>query len=118
MCPMLDFFIWDMVDGIYLKYGGKTLGKDVDKEFSTDLSTICIFQTVTTIAVLVVAIILRDRILAFFCNFIPPQNMSNYFKFLYQATGEFNLYGKAMNLTTISNTCVGIWCCFLFFLDR
>ena len=28
--------------------------------------------------------------------------MSNYFKFLYQATGEFDLYGKAMNLTTIS----------------
>lgn len=48
---------------IYLKYGGKTLGKDVDKEFSTDLSTICIFQTVTTIAVLVVAIILRDETL-------------------------------------------------------
>lgn len=98
----VGLFHLGFVDGIYLKYGGKTLGKDVDKEFSTDLSTMCIFQTVTTIAVLIVAIILRDRILAFFAISILPQNMSNYFKFLYQATGEFNLYGKAMNLTTIS----------------
>ena len=98
----VGLFHLGFVDGIYLKYGGKTLGKDVDKEFSTDLSTMCIFQTVTTIAVLIVAIILRDRILAFFAISILPQNMSNYFKFLYQATGEFDLYGKAMNLTTIS----------------
>ena len=27
------------VDGIYLKYGGKTLGQEVDAEFTTDLST-------------------------------------------------------------------------------
>ena len=98
----VGLFHLGFVDGIYLKYGGKTLGKDVDKEFSTDLSTMCIFQTATTIAVLLVAIILRDRILAFFAISILPQNMSNYFKFLYQATGEFDLYGKAMNLTTIS----------------
>ena len=98
----VGLFHLGFVDGIYLKYGGKTLGKDVDKEFSTDLSTMCIFQTITTIAVLIVAIILRDRILAFFAISILPQNMSNYFKFLYQATGEFDLYGKAMNLTTIS----------------
>lgn len=82
----VGLFHLGFVDGIYLKYGGKTLGKDVDKEFSTDLSTMCIFQTVTTIAVLIVAIILRDRILAFFAISILPQNMSNYFKFLYQAT--------------------------------
>ena len=105
------------VDGIYLKYGGKTLEKDVDKEFSTDLSTMCIFQTATTIAVLLVAIILRDRILAFFAISILPQNMSNYFKFLYQATGEFDLYGKAMNLTTISTFVLNMVLLFVFRTD-
>lgn len=35
----VGLFHLGFVDGIYLKYGGKTLGKDVDKEFSTDLST-------------------------------------------------------------------------------
>lgn len=113
----VGLFHLGFVDGIYLKYGGKTLGKDVDKEFSTDLSTMCIFQTVTTIAVLIVAIILRDRILAFFAISILPQNMSNYFKFLYQATGEFNLYGKAMNLTTISTFALNMVLLFVFRTD-
>ena len=36
----VGLFHLGFVDGIYLKYGGKTLGKDVDKEFSADLSTI------------------------------------------------------------------------------
>lgn len=98
----VGLFHWGFVDGIYLKYGGKTLGKKVSSEFSTDMSTMCIFQTLTTLAVLFVAVILRDYILIFFAISILPQNMSNYFKFLYQATGEFSLYGKAMNLTTIS----------------
>ena len=88
----VGLFHLGFVDGIYLKYGGKTLEKDVDKEFSTDLSTMCIFQTATTIAVLLVAIILRNRILAFFAISILPQNMSNYFKFLYQATGDHSGY--------------------------
>ena len=113
----VGLFHLGFVDGIYLKYGGKTLGKDVDKEFSTDLSTMCIFQTVTTIAILIVAIILRNRILAFFAISILPQNMSNYFKFLYQATGEFDLYGKAMNLTTISTFALNMVLLFVFRTD-
>ena len=48
----VGLFHLGFVDGIYLKYGGKTLGKDVDKEFSTDLSTMCIFQTVTTLSLI------------------------------------------------------------------
>lgn len=98
----VGLFHLGFVDGIYLKYGGRTLGKKVDGEFSTDLSTMCVFQVFVTLTVLAVAIILRDKILIFFALSILPQNMSNYFKFLYQATGEFYLYGKAMNLTTVS----------------
>lgn len=98
----IGLFHLGFVDGIYLKYGGKTLGKEVNRAFTTDLSTMCAFQSLTTLAVLTVAIILKNRILVFFAISILPQNMSNYFKFLYQATGEFSLYGKAINLTTIS----------------
>lgn len=47
----VGLFHLGFVDGIYLKYGGKTLGKDVDKEFSTDLSTMCIFQYIDSAAV-------------------------------------------------------------------
>ena len=98
----VGLFHLGFVDGIYLKYGGRTLGKEIDGQFTTDLSTMCIFQMLTTLAVLIVAVILRNRIFFVFAISILPQNMSNYFKFLYQATGAFNAYGKAMNLTTIS----------------
>ena len=43
--------------------------------------------------------------------------MSNYFKFLYQATGEFDLYGKAMNLTTISTFALNMVLLFVFRTD-
>lgn len=98
----VGLFHFGFVDGIYLKYGGKTLDKNVGDEISTDLFTMGIFQIFVTIAALAVAIILKDKILILFALSILPQNMSNYFKFLYQATGEFDQYGKTMNLTTIS----------------
>lgn len=113
----VGLFHLGFVDGIYLKYGGKTLGKEVNSEFSTDMSTMCIFQTLTTLAVLFVAVMLRDYILIFFAISILPQNMSNYFKFLYQATGEFSLYGKAMNLTTISTFVLNMVLLFLVRTD-
>lgn len=113
----VGLFHLGFVDGIYLKYGGRTLGKDVDKEFSTDLSTMCFFQAFTTLAVLLAAIILRERILIFFSISILPLNMSSYFKFLYQATGEFDLYGRAMNLTTISTFALNMVLLFALRLD-
>lgn len=114
----VGLFHLGFVDGIYLKYGGKTLGKEVSGDFSTDMSTMCIFQTLTTLVVLLVALILRDYILIFFAISILPQNMSNYFKFLYQATGEFSLYGKAMNLTTISTFVLNMVLLFLIRTDE
>lgn len=98
----VGLFHFGFVDGIYLKYGGKNLDKKVDESFYTDLSTMRLFQVAVTLSVVIVAYILNDHILMFFALSILPQNMANYFKFLYQAIGEFNLYGKAMNLTTIS----------------
>ena len=98
----VGLFHFGFVDGIYLKYGGKNLEKKVDAQFYTDLSPMRFFQVAVTLSALVVACVLNDRILMLFALSILPQNMANYFKFLYQATGEFDLYGKAMNLTTIS----------------
>lgn len=114
----VGLFHLGFVDGIYLKYGGKKLDKKVDSEFYVDMSTMCIFQIVITFGVLVVAIILRNYILFFFAISILPQNMSNYFKFLYQAMGEFTLYGKAMNLSTISSFVLNMVLLFLIRIDE
>lgn len=114
----VGLFHFGFVDGIYLKYGGKNLEKKVDSSFYTDLSTMRVFQVIITLVVLIVAFILKDRILIFFALSIFPQNMANYFKFLYQAIGEFNLYGKAMNMTTISTFVLNMILLFILKTDN
>ena len=73
----VGLFHFGFVDGIYLKYGGKTLGKTVDKSFATDLSTMTVFQLIISCVTLFVAVILKDKILVFFALSILPQNMGN-----------------------------------------
>ena len=77
-----------------------------------------IFQIFITLAVVGVAINLNDKILLLFALSILPQNMANYFKFLYQAIGEFDLYGKAMNLTTITTFLLNIVLLFVIKTDK
>ena len=47
------------------------------------------------------ALLFDQWIVFFFALSIIPQNVSNYFKFLYQATGEFKIYSQFVNLSTI-----------------
>lgn len=106
------------VDGVYLKYGGKDLSDELDKEFYTNYHTMVVFQIVITITFALIAIFTKDIILIFFAISIFPQNMANYYKFLYQATGEFKLYGNVMNITTISTFVVNMVLLFILGTDN
>lgn len=90
------------IDGMYLRYGGKEISSIDKKELSQDISTLRIFQIFVTAILLVLGLILDDFMVIAFGAAILPLNMATYFKFLYQATGEFNKYGKIMNATTIA----------------
>ena len=106
------------VDGMYLKYGGKELGKTLNSSFYTNLSTLRIFQIVLTAVITGGAILTRDWITLFFAISIFPQNVANYFKFLYQAVGDFKLYGRVMNLSTALTFIVNIVLLFVFQSDN
>ncbi len=90
------------IDGMYLKYGGKEISNIDKKELSQDISTLRIFQIFVTVILLILGLIIDDFMIIAFGAAILPLNMATYFKFLYQATGEFNEYGKIMNATTIA----------------
>lgn len=90
------------IDGMYLRYGGKEISSIDKKELSQDISTLRVFQIFVTAILLVLGLILDDFMVIAFGAAILPLNMATYFKFLYQATGEFNKYGKIMNATTIA----------------
>ena len=94
-------FHFGFVDGMYLKYGGKNVQDIRGEDLRTNLSTLRFFEIAVTIICAFVAVVLKQEVLAFFALSILPLNLANYFKQLYQATGEFSLYGKIMNANTI-----------------
>lgn len=87
-------------DGMYLKFGGKTLNEVNDEEIQLNLSTLKVFQLAVMLCSVGVAIILKDIPLMMAASAILPQNMIAYFKNFYQAIGEFKRYSRIMNLTT------------------
>lgn len=94
-------FHFGFVDGMYLKYGGKNVQDIRGEDLRTNLSTLRFFEIAVTIICAFIAVVLKQEVLVFFALSILPLNLANYFKQLYQATGEFSLYGKIMNANTI-----------------
>lgn len=111
-------FHFGFVDGMYLKYGGKSVNSIQKKDLNTNLSTLRLFQIVVTCICAVVSIYLENPLFICFSLAIMPINLGNYFKQLYQATGEFSLYGKIMNANTILIFIANMMWVFVFQVDN
>lgn len=88
------------IDGMYLRYGGKNFKNINTDELSNDIATLRNFQIITMVILLIIGLLTGDFMVLAFGAAVMPLNMATYFKFLYQATGEFGKYGKVMNITT------------------
>lgn len=88
-------------DGMYLKYGGLEKGDIICSEIDLNMSTLRVFQIVFSIIILCAGLALHDTIIIVFAFVLMPYNMTMYFRNLYQAIGEFNLYGRILNAITI-----------------
>lgn len=88
-------------DGMYLKYGGKNKEEISYSEIAINMSTLRVFQIAISIIVTLIGFFLEDLIIFSFGLTVTPYNMLYYFKNFFQATGEFKLYGRLMNATTI-----------------
>lgn len=106
------------IDGMYIKYGGSEMENINLKKLGTNLATFRMFQFIETVFFFIIAIILKDMIFLMFTLSILPMNMATYFKYLYQATGEFKIYGKVLNLTTIITFFVNSILVFLIKSDK
>lgn len=87
-------------DGMYLKYGGKKVLNLDANDLSIDISTGRIFQLLISLILVFVSMKYDNSVLFLVAIVTLPYNMAWYFKLFYQAVGEFNKYGQAMNLTT------------------
>lgn len=106
------------IDGMYIKYGGSEMENIDLRKLGINLATFRMFQFIETIFFIVIAIIIKDMIFFMFTLSILPMNMATYFKYLYQATGEFKTYGKVLNLTTIITFIVNSILVFLIKSDK
>ena len=95
------FLSLGFADGMYLKYGGEEL-KNIDyKELGTSLRSYIVMEGIICSLMAVIALAMGNLILlavaigAFFINII------GYYKNLYQAVGEYGLYGRSLNYQTI-----------------
>ena len=88
-------------DGMYLKYGGKD-SKLIDKnELGKNISTLRIFQLTISCVTFFVGVLFRESVLSVFAIFLFPYNMTMYYRLLFQATGEFSLYGRILNISSV-----------------
>ena len=90
-------------DGIYLKYGGKSISSISNKEINTFRTNMIAFQGIMTILFVFIGFIINDIILAIAALTLVPANLIQAFKNLLQATGEFKTYSKLLNYMSIMN---------------
>ena len=100
-------------DGMYLKYGGKTIDEISGEDLQTNLYTLRIFQIVVTAAAF-----LKDAVFLAFALAILPVNLVAYFKLLFQAIGEFGKYGRIMNVTAIVTFAINVIALFVLRTDN
>ncbi len=112
------FFSLGYNDGMYLKYGGLSIDS-IDKEsIAKNFINYFLLIILMTFLVLIVGLFLKDSIVIAFSFGIFSYNILGYLKSLYQATGEFDLYGKSLNIEKIVIFIVNILLLFLFKSDN
>ncbi len=111
----IGIFALGYSDGMYLRYGGKELAKIKYEELKSGMFSFRMMMLIESIILILFSVLHGDKIIIGFAFTILSVNMTNYFKNLYQAVGEFSLYGKVLNGITVCTFAVNI---FLLFLVR
>lgn len=101
-------------DGTYLKYGGRTLNEINEDELVTDIVTMQKLQLAISVLTIFICVATRNFVWIAFSLSVLPLNMISYYKSFFQATGEFEKFGKITNRTTIATFAVNLLILFLF----
>lgn len=103
------------VDGIYLKYGGRSLDEIGVSSVQRSLSTLRIFQLIISALGVIAGLVTKNIILAVFGLYIMPTNILFFFQYMYQAVGEFDSYSRIIYATNILRFAINL---FLIFIIR
>lgn len=95
------FFHFGYADGMYLKYGGKRIDKINRDDLAKNYKNFFYIISIVAILFLIVGLITNDYIIICFSVGQFTTNLLSYLRSLYQATGEFSVYSKALNIEKI-----------------
>ena len=95
-------------DGIYLRYGGKSIHNTSKSELSESISIIRIYLIVVMIVGIAIGYYSGNYILLIVSVAMVPANMLSYFQFMYQACAEFSSYSKILNYITVGTFAVNM----------
>lgn len=85
-----------LADGLFIKYGG-SYEEEVDKSLlKGEHHFFLVFQLIVSIAIIIISLFIDDKILLAFSLSIIPFNLLTFYKFFYQAIGQFNIYSKIL----------------------
>lgn len=106
------------VDGVYIKYGGKAIDAIKTEELEFEKKVLALFQIIISVPIILFSLFLDDTNLLFAAISILPMNMLYFFKFVYQATGEFKKYRYITNLSTGLVFILNLSFLFIFKIDN
>ena len=106
------------IDGMYLFMGKKKMDMLDVVNVSKEISTLRISQMIITCLVILSAAIINNKILIFAALSILPVNMAMYYRYLYQSTGEYKLYGRVINSLTILTCFINLFLLFIIRTDN
>lgn len=86
---------------MYLKYGGKRIDKINRGDLAKNYKNFFYIISIVAVLFLIVGLITNDYIIICFSVGQFTTNLLSYLRSLYQATGEFSLYSKALNIEKI-----------------
>ena len=106
------------IKGVYLQYGGKEISTISPREFASAFWTFISFELPISLIVLILGCYLENYIIVVFSVGLVSTNITEYYKSIYQATGEFRLYSIALNMNRFTTFFTYIVLIFLFKTDN
>ena len=88
-------------DGLYLMYGGKEFNDINSKELTISYKNYVYYLLSLSLIIDIVGVLLSRPMLIIFGVAMIANNILSFFRSLYQAVGEFKLYGRALNTEKI-----------------
>ena len=114
----IGFLHLGFIDGLYIKYGGKK-EKEIDKkELKGEYYFLLIFQFIISVLSCSISLLAKNIIVCLFSLTILPVMVSAFYRYYYQAIGDFKKYSIIMYLYSITYLISNVFLIFILKSDN